>query len=402
MSVDVTCEPEEGLGSDVGIADVASSPSRESCTRPAPQAEGLAREISLPALKNMHVHVRQDRKLRAVVPGHMKYCAHILPMPNTDPPILSADDLVGYRAEILRAGVFWGYFEPIMTFMLTGETSTGQIQKLAAAGAVAAKLYPRGATTNSQYGVRNLLSAHMLKLYKALEDYGIVLCIHLEDPAGEIMTRERDYIWVAEKIVRGFNYLRIVIEHVSMAETAVWVSRQRDGVAATITPQHLLCTTDDVLGMQGLEDPFLPTTATLVDGRSSPGIRPHYYFLPVAKQRRDRRVLINFALENEKFCFCTDSAPHDPETKECPCGCAGVYVPDKVALGILVWVFETYGGSEWEQQLTEFTSGRAARFYGLKPSGRRIFVQRRDWTVPPRMDGFVPFAAGHTLPWEPE
>jgi dihydroorotase len=363
-----------------------------------------ASQVSIPLANDMHVHFRQDSTLAAIVPLHAPYFGHALAMPNTNPPVTVADQAINYKATIYRAGR-WAHpwFTPLPTIMLTDGTTPRQIVEARRAGVLAAKLYPRGATTNSQHGVSDIFSDLMVENYRAMEDCDAALSIHLEDPAGEIMTREVDWLDVAVELAARFPDLNIVFEHVTTARLADWIAGTRYGVAGTITAHHLICTTDDVLGVQGLPDPALSGGGPiLIDGLAAPAIRPHYYCLPVAKSRLDRRALISYATSgNRKFFYGSDSAVHDPAAKVCDRGCAGIFVPGKVGIAALAWVFETCGGPDWVDCLARFTSTNSNEFYGLPRNEGTIRLRRRPWTVPAAMGGFVPFAAGHTMPWEP-
>jgi dihydroorotase len=290
-----------------------------------------------------------------------------------------------------------------MSIMLTDETTPEMIYRARDLGVLIAKLYPKGATTNSGKGVSRIFGPRMEANYQAMTECGLVLGGHFENPLGDIMDREAEFVSLLDNLVSYFPHLRIIAEHVTTAELMAWVLRQGPQVVCTVTPQHLVCTRNDVLGIQGLQDPELPRGGpTLTDGLTSPAIRPHYYCLPVAKTMADRRALILAAISGDrKVCLGTDSAPHDPTAKECAYGCAGVFVPGKIALATLAWVFELCGPVDWPRRLRAFACENWINFHRLPPVRGTITLRKQAWTVPARIAGFVPFAAEHTLPWEP-
>jgi dihydroorotase len=366
-------------------------------------------EIRIRRPKDFHVHCRQVKEgknlLRLVVRHHAPYFGHILAMPNTQPPIETGAQAVMYRAiirDVIRDEFGRSPCKPLMTIFLTDDTTPEMIREAHALEVTAAKLYPKGATTNSEKGVTDLLAPGMQAVYRTMEECGMVLCGHFEDPDGDIMDRERDFLPVVGQIVRRWPQLRIVFEHVTDGATAEFILDQREGVVGTITPQHLVLTRNDILGAQGLRDRNLPGGGPrLVAWRTAPKIRPHNYFLPAAKTMADRRTLIYAATSGTKrFFLGTDNAVHDRWAKECACGSAGAFVPGKVALALLALVFEQCGGPDWVDNLERFASINGALFYGLPPDEDTILLKRQDWIVPRELGGAVLFAAEHILPWE--
>jgi dihydroorotase len=379
-------------------------PDSESALAAAPQLDPLEtgpQEIRIRRPDDFHCHFRQGELLERVAPLHAPYFGRVLAMPNPNPPIETGDHAQAYHRTLSYA--LGEHCDPLMTIMLTEDTNRATIRNAKLQGVIAAKLYPRGATTNSRRGVENIFSSRMHAVFTEMQSLGMVLCGHFEDPNGEISDRERDYIKVVSKIASSFPKLRIVVEHLTTAEMANWVRTSRPGVAGTITAHHLVYTLNDVLGVQGLPDYTLPNGGPrLSDARTSPAIRPHHYCLPIPQKRPDRRILIAMAVSRlSKFFLGTDSAPHEVETKECACGCAGCFVPGKVALATLTWVFEMCGEASWPRALEMFASENGAHFYGLPLNEGTITFRRQRWTVPDRMADLVPFAAGQTLPWEP-
>lgn len=363
--------------------------------------EGLQREVRIRRPDDFHCHFRQGELLERVAPLHSPYFGRVLAMPNTKPEVETGEQAALYRMSLALA--LGAHCTPLSTIMLTDDTSPSTIRNARLHGVTAAKLYPKGATNNSGKGVSDVRSARMQAVLGTMQGLDMVLCGHFEDPLGEISDRERDYIRVVDKVARDYPRLRIVVEHVTTAEMAAWVAGSRDGVAGTITAHHLVCTENDVLGIQGLPDYDLPNEGpSLADGLTSPACRPHYYCLPTPKKMRDRRALIGLAVSGlYKFFLGTDSAPHEVGMKECAYGCAGVFVPGKVALATLAWVFETCGNADWPKYLEQFASENGARFYGLPLNEGTITLRRQAWTVPGCMADVVPFAADHALPWEP-
>jgi dihydroorotase len=373
-------------------------------------------EIRIKRTKDLHVHCRQVKKrekgnnlLWLVVRHHAPYFGHILAMPNTKPPIETGPQAVEYQTVIrtaIRESIQDQFgpssCEPLVTIMLTDATTPDMIREAHGLGVIAAKFYPKGATTNSEKGVTYPLSPSMWPVYAAMAECGMVLCGHFEDPDGDIMDRERDYLPTVGVIARRWPKLRIVFEHVTDAATVEFILDQREGVAGTITPQHLILTRNDILGAQGLRDRnLIDGGPRLVAERTAPALRPHNYCLPVAKTMADRRALIIAATSgSRRFFLGTDTAVHDKWDKECARGCAGAFVPGKVALGLLALVFEKCGGPDWVTNLEKFASVNGALFYGLAPDEDTILLKRQDWIVPRELGGAVLFAAEHILPWE--
>jgi dihydroorotase len=366
-------------------------------------------EVTIPPFDDPHVHFREDASLPVTAAACGRACGGAMAMPNTVKPIRDARQAIDYAAAIAEAGRghFRAGFSVRPTIMLTPLTTRRTIADCVAAGVRSAKLYPRGATTNSEYGVPRPDDASMLRVYEAMERLGMVLHLHMEDPEVSIMTREQAYISTFDEIVNRFPGLKVVVEHVTTVSVVAWIQHAREGVAGTITAHHLLCTIDDVLGVQGLRDQFLPDGGPrLDDGRGAPGLRPHYYCLPVPKYPADRRALISVATSgSDKFYFGSDTALHPESRKVCECGCAGVFVPGDVALGVLAWVFDTCGPPDWPDMLARFACRNGATFLGLPPHEGTVTLRRRDWIVPTAIVAgdvhHVPLAAGHILPWEP-
>ncbi len=336
-------------------------------------------EITLPRFFDLHVHFRQGPQLRSVVPWTARFCAAALVMPNTTPPIRIASPLENYRDEIISsAGNESGNcFQPLMTFKILPDTHVNTLRPLKEAGAVAGKVYPRGLTTNAEDGVEDFFALY--PVFAAMEALGLVLCLHGEMPGKDIdgMDRERAFLKTLIFIARTFPRLKIVMEHITTAAAVDTILLLPNNVAATITVHHLLLTHDDVGGDK---------------------MRPHHYCKPVAKLQADRTALIQAAISGcPKFFFGSDSAPHAKEKKECSECCAGIFTAP-VILPLLAEIFAKHNALD---RLLYFIHDSGGRFYRLteKMPVHYLRLAQEPMTVPPEIDGIVPFMAGQTLPW---
>jgi dihydroorotase len=334
-------------------------------------------DIEIRRPDDFHVHLRQGELLDAVLPLTARDFARGLVMPNTTPPICTADDAERYRKEILSTDKTG--FKPLMTIKITERTTPDMVWRAADAGVIAGKLYPRGVTTNSQDGVEDF--DKLRPALTAISSTGMVLCIHGEMPGEFCLDREDKFITeVLPAIVSDFPDLRVVLEHVSTEVGIEWVLEHQARVrvtrlAATITAHHLLLTLDDVVGDL---------------------LSPHHFCKPLAKRPADRSALVRAATSgNEAFFFGSDSAPHLRSAKECAEGCAGVFTAP-VALSTLAEVFDE---AQSLHQLEKFTSINGAKFYGLAPNTERLTLSRRPFAVPDSYSGIIPFRAGRTLSW---
>jgi dihydroorotase len=328
-----------------------------------------------------HLHLRDGAVLASVVGATSRVFGRAIVMPNLRPPVTTVDAALAYRDRIVNAAGLSSRFEPLMTLYLTDNTSADEIAKAKASGAiVAVKVYPAGATTNSDAGVTSLDRAR--RAIAAIEKHGLVLSLHGEvtDADVDVFDRERVYIErTLGKLVRDFPGLRIVLEHVTTREAAEFVSSAGANVAATITPQHLMWSRN----------------AMLVGG-----VRPHFYCLPILKRETHRRALVAAATsESRKFFLGTDSAPHARDLKEHACGCAGCYSAP-LALELYAEAFEDAGALD---RLEGFASLHGAAFYGLAPHDDTVTLVRDPWTVPDAYpfgdDTVVPLRAGETVRW---
>jgi dihydroorotase len=292
-----------------------------------------------------------------------------LAMPNTVPPIASAEELASYREEIAAASGL----VPLMAFKLLPGMGADTVRSCAAAGAIAGKYYPAGSTTNSSDGLSDPAEAE--DALAAMEEAGLALCVHAEDPAAPALEREAAFIPVLEAILAAHPALRMVVEHVSSAALLDFVLASPERVSATVTAHHLLLTLDDLIGE---------------------GLDPHLYCKPVLKPARDRDALRDAVLRGErKLFFGSDSAPHPRRAKEAARAAAGIY-SSPVAVAALAGLFDSRGALP---ALEGFLSRRGAAFYGLGPAAGRLRLERREWVVPGEIDGVVPMLAGKTMAW---
>ncbi len=328
-----------------------------------------------------HLHLRDGAELAAVLPFTAARFARALVMPNLRPPMTTTAALAAYRARILDALPAGMSFEPLMTLYLTDRTPPAEIAAARASGfVVGAKLYPAGATTHSDAGVTSIDS--VWATLEAMAEQGLVLQVHGEvtDPPVDVFDREHAFIdRVLARIVERVPGLRVVFEHVTTAAAVEFVRSARPGVAATMTPQHLLMNRN-----------------AMFEG----GVRPHHYCLPVLKRERDREALVAAATgDDPRFFLGTDSAPHARHAKEAACGCAGIFSAH-AGLELYAEAFEAAGRLD---RLEAFASERGADFYGLPRNVGQVTLERTAWSVPQSYpyggSEIVPLRAGGTIGW---
>ena len=329
-----------------------------------------------------HLHVRNGAILKTVLPHTARQFARAIIMPNLKPPVTTVAQASAYREEILQAVPAGIDFTPLMTLYLTGSTTVTEIKKAAESDSVYAfKLYPAGATTNSDSGVADIKAIYLL--LAAMEKHDIPLLIHGEvtDEHCDIFDRERVFIEThLSGIADNFPGLRIVVEHVTTTEAVQFVQAAGANIAATITPQHLLFNRNAIL---------------------AGGIRPHYYCLPVIKREQHRLALVAAATSgNPKFFLGTDSAPHLTSLKETACGCAGCYSAH-AALELYAEAFERAGSLD---KLEGFASFYGADFYRLPRNSGTVTLEKTSWTIPAAYGEdnlFVtPLKANEELSWK--
>ncbi|MDR1853930.1 MAG: dihydroorotase [Azoarcus sp.] len=329
-----------------------------------------------------HLHVRDDDALGVVVPHTARHFGRALVMPNLKPPVTTTAAALAYRERILAAVPAGVKFEPLMSLYLTDETSPDEIDRAVGSGVViAAKLYPAGATTNSESGVTAVDNIH--PVLERMEKLGLVLCVHGETTGAEVDPFDREHVFIEKTLaplVRHFPGLKIVFEHITTAEASQFVRAIGSNVAATVTAHHLIYNRN-----------------ALFDG----GLRPHHYCLPVLKREKHRQALIHaVGSGNPRFFLGTDSAPHVARAKEAACGCAGCYTAP-LALGLYAEAFAAAGELH---RLEAFASLNGPAFYGLRPNAEKITLKRESWSVPDNYaycgDKLVPLRAGETVAWK--
>jgi dihydroorotase len=339
-------------------------------------------QITLTRPDDWHLHLRDGALMQSVLPDTARQFARAIVMPNLRPPVTTTEQALAYRDRILAALPGGVQFEPLMTLYLTDNTGAEEIRNAKASGYIhAVKLYPAGATTNSDAGVTDIRRPRAA--LEEMQRCGMPLLVHGEvtDPAVDVFDREAVFIErVLQPLLKDLPGLRVVFEHITTADAVQFVAGAPDNIAATITAHHLL----------------FNRNAMLVGG-----IRPHYYCLPVLKREIHREALVLAATGgNRKFFLGTDSAPHAQHTKQNDCGCAGCYTAH-AAIEMYAEVFEQAGALD---RLEGFASFHGADFYGLPRNTRRITLRREAWQVPASV-GFgeyrlVPLRAGENINWK--
>ena len=338
--------------------------------------------LTLQRPDDWHVHLRDGSALAAVVKFTAERFGRAIVMPNLQPAITTVALARAYRERILAALPGNVRFEPLLTLYLTNSTTPDEIDRAKAAGFVhGVKLYPAGATTHSDAGVTDI--AKLDTVLARMEKIGMPLLVHGESPRPDVdvFDREAHFIdAVLEPLIGRFPGLRVVFEHITTERAVAFVAGARTGVAATITPQHLLHNRNAIF---------------------SGGIRPHYYCLPILKRERDRQALLGAATGGDpKFFLGTDSAPHERATKENSCGCAGMFTAH-AAVELYAEAFESVGRLD---RLEPFASHFGADFYGLPRHSERITLVKEPWTPPAAYDfgqggALVPYRGGESIAW---
>ncbi|MBT4503321.1 MAG: dihydroorotase [Gemmatimonadetes bacterium] len=327
-------------------------------------------EIALQAPLDMHIHFREGAMLDLVAPLTAESFAGGVIMPNLVPPVADLKRLEWYAGEVRRA-VGEHLFEPYMTLFFRNYSAA----ELASAKdrIIGLKLYPVGVTTNSEGGVESMREAEATMA--AMQEMGIPLLVHGEEPDGFVMDRESDFLPTYDDLARKFPRLKIVMEHITTA-AAVELLDRYENIHATVTLQHLLITLDDIAG--GL-------------------LNPHLFCKPIAKRPEDRDALLNAALTaHPKLMFGSDSAPHPLHKKEC-CGCAAGVFTAPVALPMLAELFDAHGALD---RLQAFVSGNARRIYGVTPPDKTVRLIKEPCNVPARYGNVVPIHAGGEISWQ--
>jgi dihydroorotase len=327
-----------------------------------------------------HLHVRDGAPLATVVPHTAAQFGRAIIMPNLRPPVTTAAQAMGYKQRILAAVPQGMAFEPLMTLYLTDNLPPEEIVRAKAAGVVACKLYPAGATTNSDAGVTDIRKTY--KTLEAMQKAGILLLVHGEVTSSDIDLFDREAVFIDQQLIplrRDFPELKIVFEHITTKEAADYVGEADAFTGATITAHHLLYNRNAIF---------------------TGGVRPHYYCLPVLKRETHRQALVAAATSGSaKFFLGTDSAPHPAHLKEHATGCAGCYTAH-AAIEMYAEAFDNAGALD---QLEAFASFNGPAFYGLPRNQGTITLRRESWT-PPESFAFgdaelKPLRAGEALPW---
>jgi dihydroorotase len=327
-----------------------------------------------------HLHVRDGDALNTVVPHTAAQFGRAIIMPNLRPPVTTAAQAMAYKARIHAAVPAGVAFEPLMTLYLTDNLPADEIKRAKDAGVVAAKLYPAGATTNSDAGVTDLRKTY--KTLEAMQRAGMLLLVHGEVTSPDIDLFDREAVFIDTQLIplrRDFPELKIVFEHITTSDAAHYVRDADKFTAATITAHHLLYNRNAIF---------------------TGGIRPHYYCLPVLKRETHRIALVEAATSgNAKFFLGTDSAPHPANLKEHASGCAGCYTAH-AAIEMYAEAFDAAGALE---KLEVFASFNGADFYSLPRNQGTITLKKESWT-PPESFAFgeadlKPLRSGEALPW---
>ncbi len=320
--------------------------------------------------------------MKVVLPHTAHRFARAIVMPNLRPPVVTTDMAASYRDRILEALPPGMHFQPLMTLYLTDHTTPEEIVAAKASGVVyGVKYYPAGATTHSDLGVTDIARCYATLV--EMQRVGMPLLVHGEstDPEVDVFDRERVFIdQVLFPITQRFPQLRVVMEHITTQEAVDFVRATSSGIAATITPHHLLLNRNAIF--QG-------------------GIRPHHYCLPVLKRERHRQALVDAAISGDtKFFLGTDSAPHSKISKESSCGCAGIYNAH-AAIELYAEAFDQVGALD---KLEAFASFHGPDFYRLPRNQESITLVKESWRVPSAMEfageALIPLRAGEDIHWK--
>jgi dihydroorotase len=337
--------------------------------------------VTLRRPDDWHVHLRDGAALASVVKFTAERFGRAIVMPNLKPAVTTTDLAAAYRRRILSALPGGSRFTPLMTLYLTDTTAPAEIDRASRAGFVAGvKLYPAGATTHSEAGVTDIRRTYAV--LERMQEIGMPLLVHGETTRTDVDVFDREAVFIDEllaPLVDRFAKLKVVFEHITTARAAEFVSSARAGVAATITPQHLLHNRSAIF---------------------AGGIRPHYYCLPILKRERDRQALVAAATGgNPRFFLGTDSAPHERAAKENACGCAGMFTAH-AGIELYAEVFDRAGCLD---RLQGFASEYGADFYGLPRHAEHITLIREAWVAPDVYDfgagAVVPYRCGEAVIW---
>lgn len=342
----------------------------------------MTQTLTITRPDDWHLHLRDGAALAAVLPDTARQFGRAIIMPNLKPPVTTVEQAAAYRARILAALPSGMAFEPLMTLYLTDNTPAEEIVAAKASGFVhAVKLYPAGATTNSDAGVTDI--RRCAATLEAMQRAGLPLLVHGEVTDGDIDIFDREAVFI-DRVMRplrkDFPELKVVFEHITTKDAAEYVAEAEGPVGATITAHHLLYNRNAIF---------------------TGGIRPHYYCLPVLKRETHREALVKAATSGSaRFFLGTDSAPHARGLKEHACGCAGCYT----ALHAMELYAEAFDAAGALDKLEGFASVHGPAFYGLPRNAGTLTLSREDWTLPAELPygdtTLVPLRAGETLRWK--
>ncbi|EKE85415.1 dihydroorotase [Idiomarina xiamenensis] len=342
----------------------------------------MSSEFSIPTPDDWHLHLRDGELLNTTVAATAAVFERAVIMPNLVPPVVTVEQALAYRERILAVLPKSMSFTPLMMLFLSPQTTVDEVKAVADnPHMLGFKMYPSGATTNSDSGVSRVEA--MYPLFEAMQEHDVPLLVHGEVTDGEIDIFDREAVFIERHlrpISEAFPRLRLVLEHITTAQAADFVEQAHARVAATITPQHLLMNRNDLL---------------------VGGIRPHNYCLPILKRREHQLRLQQAALSgNPKFFLGTDSAPHARDKKEAPCGCAGCYS----APAALPLYAEFFASHDALDKLADFASHFGADFYGIARNSSHITLQKNAWQVPASITTAVgpitPYWANEALSWQ--
>ena len=342
----------------------------------------MTTQLTITRPDDWHLHLRDGETLKAVLPDTAKQFARAIVMPNLRPPVSTADAARAYYDRIKQALPATLVFKPLMTLYLTDNMAAEEISRAHQDGVVkAVKLYPAGATTNSDSGVTSL--AKCAAVLAEMEKLGMPLLIHGEVTDAEIDVFDREKVFIErhlQPLLKDFPGLKVVFEHITTKDAAEFVAQGSDNLAATITAHHLLMNRNAMF---------------------TGGIRPHHYCLPVLKRETHRQALVKAAISGSpKFFLGTDSAPHPKSAKEASCGCAGMYTAH-AAIELYAEAFEAAGALD---KLEGFASFYGPDFYHLPRNTDKITLRKEEWLVPESIpfadDVLVPLRAGQAIAWK--
>ncbi|CAG9183521.1 Dihydroorotase [Cupriavidus laharis] len=342
----------------------------------------MTQKLTITRPDDWHLHLRDGAALAAVLPDTARQFGRAIIMPNLKPPVTTVEQAQAYRARILAALPAGMSFEPLMTLYLTDNTQAEEVIAAKASGFVhGVKLYPAGATTNSDAGVTDIRRCAVA--LEAMQRVGLPLLVHGEVTDGDIDIFDREAVFIDRVMTplrRDFPELKVVFEHITTKDAAQYVRDASGPVGATITAHHLLYNRNAIF---------------------TGGIRPHYYCLPVLKREIHREALVAAATSgSDRFFLGTDSAPHARGLKEHACGCAGCYT----ALHAMELYAEAFDAAGALDKLEAFASFNGPAFYGLPRSTGTLTLEREDWQLPAELPygdaTLVPLRAGETLRWK--